>query len=187
MIGGDRRNVSSNTAMLRGLAQLFIHIPQSMHMPQPKIILKKRGLRKRGLELYGNQEHRSAIRSSVLLADGVRLLFGLWFPCWSLNQVSNGTVLGQPSPLYLESLESVHEHRDSPLEGSLCPVYAFIRKSVMSIKFPPVILGPEMAAPILWAPGIFGFFLVEMPIKFLLLGGGGGSWFFWKGAVEVPI
>ena len=23
----------------------------------------------------------------------------------------------------------------------------------MSIKFPPVILGPEMAAPILWAPG----------------------------------
>ena len=31
----------------------------------------------------------------------------------------------------------------------------------MSIKFPPVILGPETAAPILWAPGIFGFFLLE--------------------------
>ena len=32
-----------------------------------------------------------------------------------------------------------------------------------------------MAAPILWAPGIFWFFLREnpMPIKFLLLGGGG--------------
>ena len=53
MIGGERRNLSNNTAMLRGLAQLFVHTPQSMHMPQPKIILKKRGLRKRGLELYG--------------------------------------------------------------------------------------------------------------------------------------
>ena len=30
-----------------------------------------------------------------------------------------------------------------------------IRKRVMSIKFLPVILGPEMAAPILWAPGIW--------------------------------
>ena len=36
-------------------------------------------------------------------------------------------------------------------------------KSVMSIKFPPVILGPVMAAPILWAPGIFWFFLLENP------------------------
>ena len=54
MIGGERRNLSNNTAMLRGLAQLFDHTPQSMHMPQPKIILKKRGLRKRGLELYGS-------------------------------------------------------------------------------------------------------------------------------------
>ena len=37
--------------------------------------------------------------------------------------------------------------------------------------------GPEMAAPILWAPGILGFFLQEktpMPIKFLPLGGGSG-------------
>ena len=38
-----------------------------------------------------------------------------------------------------------------------------VRKSVMSIKFPPAILGPEMAAPILWAPGIFWFFLLEKP------------------------
>ena len=45
----------------------------------------------------------------------------------------------------------------------------------MSIKFPPAILGLEMAAPILWAPGIFGLFLLETPgpISFLLLGGGG--------------
>ena len=50
-----------------------------------------------------------------------------------------------------------------------------LRKSVMSIKFPPAILGPEMAAPILWAPGIFGSFCwkkTPMPIRFLLLGGG---------------
>ena len=47
----------------------------------------------------------------------------------------------------------------------------YIRKSVVSIKFPPAILGPEMAAPILWASGIFGFFAHKIP----LLGGGGGS------------
>ena len=40
------------------------------------------------------------------------------------------------------------------LSGRNSLVY-FVRKSVMSIKFPPAILGPEMAAPILWAPGIF--------------------------------
>ena len=59
------------------------------------------------------------------------------------------------------------------------------RKSVVSIKFPPVILGPEMAAPILWAPGIFGFFLLDNPHAhkippfrggfWVFLGGGGGS------------
>ena len=57
----------------------------------------------------------------------------------------------------------------------------------MSIKFPPAILGPEMAAPVLRAPGIFGFFLLENPhphkippfrgVMFSLEGGG----------VEVPI
>ena len=31
----------------------------------------------------------------------------------------------------------------------------------MSIIFLPAILGTQMAAPILWAPGIFGFFLLE--------------------------
>ena len=39
--------------------------------------------------------------------------------------------------------------------GATCPESPKLRKSVVSIKFPPVILGPEMAAPILWAPGIF--------------------------------
>ena len=28
-------------------------------------------------------------------------------------------------------------------------------KNLMSVIFPPATLGPEMAAPILWAPGIF--------------------------------
>ena len=42
------------------------------------------------------------------------------------------------------------------------------KKNVMSIKFLPIILGPD----------ILGFFLLEnpMPIKFLLLGG--GCWVF---------
>ena len=54
-------------------------------------------------------------------------------------------------------------------------------------KISPVILGPEMAAPILWAPGIFCFFLLENPnahkispfregvLGFLRIGGGGES------------
>ena len=56
----------------------------------------------------------------------------------------------------------------------------------MSVICSPAILGPEMAAPILWAPGIFCW-KPPMPIKFLLLGGGGG-WGFLEGReVEVPI
>ena len=54
----------------------------------------------------------------------------------------------------------------------------------MSVQFPPAIPGPEMAAPILWAPCNFGFFLLEknpMPVKFLLLGGGGVLGFLGKG------
>ena len=44
-------------------------------------------------------------------------------------------------------------------------------------KFPPAILGPEMAAPILWAPGLFWFFLLENPHahKIPPFGGGGGG------------
>ena len=37
-----------------------------------------------------------------------------------------------------------------------------------------------MAVPILWAPGMFGFFLqgkTSMPIKFLVFFGGGGVFF----------
>ena len=57
-----------------------------------------------------------------------------------------------------------------------------------SIKFPPAILGPEMAAPILWAPGIFGPFLLENPHAHKIPPFRGGSCFFWKGGgVEVPI
>ena len=53
-------------------------------------------------------------------------------------------------------------------------------KSVVSIKFPPVLLG---AAPVLWAPGIFWFFLLENPHahKIPPFRGGGGSGFFQKG------
>ena len=57
----------------------------------------------------------------------------------------------------------------------------------LGVDFPPEILGPEMAAPTLWAPGKIAFFLQEtaMPIKFLVVGGvlgfflGGklGDWF----------
>ena len=53
----------------------------------------------------------------------------------------------------------------------------------MSIKFLPAILGPEMAAPILWAPGILGFFLLENPHahKIPPFFGGGVLGFFRRG------
>ena len=57
----------------------------------------------------------------------------------------------------------------------------------MSIKFPPVILEPEMAAPILWAPGIFWFFLLENPHAHKIPPFRGGFWVFLEGGVEVPI
>ena len=56
----------------------------------------------------------------------------------------------------------------------------FLRKSVVSIKFPPVIRGPEMAAPILWAPGIFGFFLLENPHAHKIPPFRGGFWVFFR-------
>ena len=51
------------------------------------------------------------------------------------------------------------------------------RKSVMSVIIPPVILGAEMAAPILWAPGFFWFFLLKNPHahKILRFRGGWGE------------
>ena len=48
------------------------------------------------------------------------------------------------------------------------------RKIIASVIFPHAILGPEMAAPILWAPGIFCSFCwkTPMPVKFCVLGVG---------------
>ena len=58
----------------------------------------------------------------------------------------------------------------------------------MSIKFPPAILGLEIAAPILWAPGIFWFFLQENPhAPKIPPFRGGVLGFFKRGGVEVPI
>ena len=45
------------------------------------------------------------------------------------------------------------------------------RESLMSVIFPPGFLGPEMAAPILWAPGIFCSFCLKTPMP-----EGGGGW-----------
>ena len=53
-------------------------------------------------------------------------------------------------------------------------VFQLSRKILVSVNFLSAILGPEMAAPILWAPGKMRSFLQEktMSIQFLLLGGG---------------
>ena len=54
------------------------------------------------------------------------------------------------------------------------------RKILVSAIFPPVILWPEMAATILWAPGIFWFFLLENPHAHKIPRFRGGVVFFWK-------
>ena len=77
-----------------------------------------------------------------------------------------------------------HNSLDSPAEANVHKMSEKCRKtrkSVVSIKFPPVILGAEMAAPILWAPGIFWFFLLENPHAHKILPFRGGCWGFLEG------
>ena len=60
----------------------------------------------------------------------------------------------------------------------------------MTVIFPPAILGPKMAAPLYGRLAFFGSFCSKtpVPIKFLVLGEGGGRGFFWKGGgVGAPI
>ena len=61
------------------------------------------------------------------------------------------------------------------------------RKILVSVKFVSAILGPEMAAPILWTRGKIAFFLQEnlVSIKFLVLGGGGILGFGGGGGVPI--
>ena len=59
--------------------------------------------------------------------------------------------------------------------------------SLRPIIFLPAILGPEMAAPILWVPGIFWFFLLEKPHTHKIPRFRGGSGILGRGRVEVPI
>ena len=66
------------------------------------------------------------------------------------------------------------------------------RKSLMSVFFPPAILGPDMATPILWAPGIFWLCLQENLHDYrspCFKGGGGISAFCGRGGggEEIPI
>ena len=57
-----------------------------------------------------------------------------------------------------------------------------IRKILVSVKFLSAILGPEVTAPILWAPRKMRSFCRKnhVPIKFRVLGGG-GYFGFWGG------
>ena len=67
-----------------------------------------------------------------------------------------------------------------------CFLREILRKILVSVKFMSAILGPEMAAPILWTPGENAFFCrkTSMSIKFLVLGGGGEFWFGGGGSAD---
>ena len=65
-----------------------------------------------------------------------------------------------------------------------------IRKAPCHVRkmFLSAILGPEMAAPILWAPGIFWLFLQENLHAYKIPRFEGFLGSFWRGVVgEVPI
>ena len=54
-------------------------------------------------------------------------------------------------------------------------------KIELALPPPPAILGPEMGVPILWAPGIFCFFLLENPHAHKIPPFKGGCWGFLEG------
>ena len=82
--------------------------------------------------------------------------------------------LGRPPPSWI----SIQSPNPLPsLSPRTPPSPSPSRKNIVS-----AILGPEMAAPILWTPGISAFFLQENlhVHRFLVLGGEGVFWF-WGG------
>ena len=64
-----------------------------------------------------------------------------------------------------------------------CCLVSRVRKILVSVKFVSAILGPEMAAPILWTPGKNAFFLQKNlhVHKIPRFGGGGGEFWFGGG------
>ena len=58
---------------------------------------------------------------------------------------------------------------------------AKIRKILVSVKFVSAILGPEMAAPILWTPGKNASVLQENHVHKIPRFRGGGYFGFWGG------
>ena len=60
------------------------------------------------------------------------------------------------------------------------------RRILVSVKFVSAILGPEMAAPILWTPGKNASVLQENHVHKILRFRGGGDFGFWGGG-GVPI
>ena len=60
-----------------------------------------------------------------------------------------------------------------------------VRKILVSIKFVSAILGPEMAAPILWAPRISAFFLQENLHVHKIPRFRGGVFWVWGGGVPI--
>ena len=71
-----------------------------------------------------------------------------------------------------------------PERGYIRQNSVILRKILVSAKFVSEILGPEMGAPILWAAGIFAFFLQEnLHVHKIprFRGGVGILGFFWGG------
>ena len=106
-------------------------------------------------------------------------------PWW--NDLQSKSLSGHAtceSGISRDACESVHkrnpEFPDPYAEDKL-------RKILVSVKFVSAILGPEMPAPILWAPGKKCVLSAGKPVsvKFLVLGGGGYFWVL--GGGEVPI
>ena len=94
----------------------------------------------------------------------------------------HGEILPPAWMIHMGDTQTSPQHADPHgflvffLAPSPCGSAFLFRKNLVSVKFFCfAILGPEMGAPILWAPGIFAFCRKpSISVKFLFLGGGGG-------------
>ena len=105
-----------------------------------------------------------------MVVDGFRPNFRPWI----LETQGLKLLRDSPSNKQNKGLKSQFQHLK--FGDSIHPFHTppFIRKILVSVKFLSANLGPEMAAPILWAPGKMRSFCrkTSMSIKFLVLGGG---------------
>ena len=104
----------------------------------------------------------------TLTLERLESLFFFWFPCFFFRF---SLLFGSVFPFFSKEFRGSAKRETLAFFGVSLAFYSKRRKQGLEGQgqkkphvrsfFPPAILGPEMAALILWAPGIFWFFLLE--------------------------